>query len=53
VKVILVEVSALGEPVFELAGGFDDVHRGNDSGEEMGSQMLRAFSPQHGDTEKN
>ena len=35
-KIFSVEVRALGEPVFELAGGFDDVHAGNDSGGENG-----------------
>ena len=30
-KVFLVEMSALGQPFFEIAGGFDDVHAGNDS----------------------
>jgi len=53
-EVFLVDVSALGQPGFELAGGFDDVHWGNDSGGEMGSQMGRqreAFH--HGVTETN
>jgi hypothetical protein len=27
-EVFLVNASALGEPLFELAGGFDDVHAG-------------------------
>lgn len=35
-EVFLVEVRALGEPVLELAGSFDDVHAGNDNGEENG-----------------
>jgi hypothetical protein len=35
-EVFLVEVRALGEPVLELAGSFDDVHAGNDSGGENG-----------------
>ena len=35
-EVSLVDASALGEPGFELAGGFDDVHAGNDSGGEKG-----------------
>jgi hypothetical protein len=30
-KVFLIEMSALDQPFFEIAGGFDDVHAGNDS----------------------
>jgi hypothetical protein len=35
-QVFLIEVSALGEPVFKLAGRFDNIHAGNDSGGENG-----------------
>jgi hypothetical protein len=38
-EVLLVNASALGQPGLELAGGFDDVHAGNDSGGGMGSQL--------------
>jgi len=31
-EIFLVDVSALGQPGFKLAGGFDYVHAGNDSG---------------------
>ena len=30
-KVFLIQMSALGQPFFEMAGGFDDIHAGNDS----------------------
>jgi hypothetical protein len=39
-EVFLVEVSALGKPVFELAGGFDNIHAGNDSGGENGKSNM-------------
>ena len=39
-EVFLIEVSALGEPGFELAGGFDDVHAGNDSDGGKGKSNL-------------
>jgi hypothetical protein len=56
-------VSALGQPAFEVAGGFDDVHAGNDSDGEKGKSrraaglslriVLKGRSPQrHRDTEK-
>jgi hypothetical protein len=35
-EIFLIEVSAFCQPVFELAGGFDHVHGGNDSGGENG-----------------
>jgi hypothetical protein len=31
-KIFLLEMSALAEPGFKVAGGFDDVHAGNNSG---------------------
>ena len=42
-EVLLVDLRVVGQPGFELAGGFDYVHAGNDSGGGMGSQRL---SPQ-------
>lgn len=44
-EVVLIEVSALGQPAFEVAGGFDDVHAGNDSDGEKGKSNfgLRAL----------
>jgi len=51
-EVFLVDVSALREPFFEVAGGFDYVHAGNDSygmrAKSNGQQLPR----RHGDTEK-
>jgi hypothetical protein len=45
-EVFRVEVSALGQPGFEMAGGFDYVHAGNDSGVGGGSQYRATRSTQ-------
>lgn len=37
-EVFGIDAGALGQPGFELAGGFDYVHAGNDSGGRNGSQ---------------
>jgi hypothetical protein len=62
-EISLVDSSALGQPGFELAGGFDYIHAGNDSGGEKrksndGESCSPPFdSPQgrlhHRDPEKN
>jgi hypothetical protein len=39
-EVPLVDAGALCQPGFELAGGFDYVHAGKDSGGGLGSQRL-------------
>jgi hypothetical protein len=41
-KVFLVDRSTFRQPCFELAGGFDYVHAGNDSGAGIGSQIVKA-----------
>lgn len=43
-KVFLIDMSALGQPLFEIACGFDDVHAGNDSdGEKKKSNERKDF----------
>jgi len=52
-EVFLVDVSALGQPGFELAGGFDDVHWGNDSGGENGKSNGEAPNALARETTRN
>ena len=55
-EVFLVDAGALGQPGFELAGGFDDVHAGNDSGGGNGKSNAAGGQPsprRHGATESS
>jgi len=45
-EVLLVNLGVVGQPGFELAGGFDYVHAGNDSGGAAGSQCRAEPSTQ-------
>jgi hypothetical protein len=44
-EVFLIETRAQGQPCFKIAGGFDDVHAGNNSGvEKRKSNQEAAFA---------
>jgi hypothetical protein len=51
VKIFLVDLSMVGQPVFELASGLHDVHAGNDSDRARGKS--NAWLQSKGDKEKS